>query len=365
MIGVLLFVLSVSASGLVVQTEYGPIQGVQQDGANMWLGKTDSSSDVVAFAVVGFKFYFYFLPFLFLAGVPFASAGRFELPQAPSKWTAPLNTTRFSAGCPQHCLLYNQTCPRQQSEHCLQLNVYVPEGVSAPLPVILYLPGGDFLQGSAMDEQFYSPAFAVHSNCVIVTTNYRLGALGFLQFENSQISPNLGLEDQLFAMQWVQRNIAQFGGNASQVTLMGQSAGATSIGFHLTNNQSDGLFHAAISESNPIGVPLKTLAEAQVEGEVFLKNLGCSDLQCVKNKSVAEILTAQVKCLFFLLHFFDCMYASFRMPPIGIFVFCIRCSSFTPGVRWWTSSRCSYCMKAKGSRFRCYTEPTPTKPMSL
>ena len=229
-------------------------------------------------------------------GIPYASAERWQLPTDVAPWSGVRPATNFSAGCPQNCLeLFKATCPQIQSEDCLGLNVFVPPSVdsSALLPAVLYLPGGDFKGGTAMSDEFYAAQLAVALQAVVVTANYRLGVLGFLQLSGESISENLAIEDQRMALRWVQKNALALGIDASQVTLMGQSAGASSVAFHLTQPGSQGLFHRAISESNPMANPMKSLDEAKKQGDVFEKMANCSDMQCLENLPLSELLAAQ------------------------------------------------------------------------
>ena len=135
-----------------------------------------------------------------------------------------------------------------------------------------------------------------HKDSIIVTTNYRLGALGFL-YSAAGFDGNFGFLDQVAAMKWVQANIASFGGNPQQVTLFGQSAGASSIACHLTAKTSAGLFHAAILESQPFSLFMKTKKDWQPIADRFFTALGCgtNDAACVRNQSVPAILAAQEK----------------------------------------------------------------------
>ncbi len=181
----------------------------------------------------------------------------------------------------------------RQSEDCLQLNVFVPNNVTGPLPVVVFLPGGNFRQGAASTQLYDSRYWVRATPFVMVTVNYRLGALGWLVQDS--VPRNLGIRDQRLALQWVADNAAVFGGDATRITLMGQSAGATSIGYHLLSNRSAGLFHQVVSESNPLSLPLKNPADGRRFGDVFMKHLNCArgDVSCLRNASVANIIAAQ------------------------------------------------------------------------
>lgn len=125
--------------------------------------------------------------------------------------------------------------------------------------------------------------------------NYRLGALGFAASQGG-MTGNFGFFDQRMALQWVQQNIEFFGGDPKQVTIFGQSAGATSCVTHLMSKQSWGLYSRAIVQSSPLELPLKPWSDAIDLGARLAKKLKCSanDLVCLRSKTVDEILDAQV-----------------------------------------------------------------------
>lgn len=128
------------------------------------------------------------------------------------------------------------------TEDCLQLDVYTPENTDhhAKLPVIMFLHGGAYYYGS---KSHYDPEFLVTKNTVAVIINYRVGVLGFLCLNEVA---NLGLKDQVAALKWIKKNIAAFGGDPDNVTICGQSAGASSAAMHFLSPSSKGLFHKAI-----------------------------------------------------------------------------------------------------------------------
>lgn len=152
------------------------------------------------------------------------------------------------------------------SEDCLYLNVYTPLPGQKPLPVMVFIHGGHFDQGASGDFVLLSflhlgcilydgANFVTKGNVILVTLNYRLGALGWLV--TNDFGGNFGFQDQQLALNWVQKNIAFFGGDPNQVTLFGQSAGGTSIRGHLVAPSSGGLFHRAIIQSDPASLPMQ------------------------------------------------------------------------------------------------------------
>lgn len=148
--------------------------------------------------------------------------------------------------CPQLNILTNTYIPG--SEDCLFLNVYTPNvKPETPLPVLVHIHGGAYLFGSG-NVDLYGPDFFV-SEIVVVTLNYRLATLGFLSLGNCEVPGNAALKDQVAALKWVQKNIHVFGGDPAQVTIKGDTAGASSVGYHMVSPVSKGLFKRAIAAS--------------------------------------------------------------------------------------------------------------------
>jgi carboxylesterase type B len=240
-------------------------------------------------------------------GIPFAQPPvgslRWAHPLPKQPWRGVINATEFSNGCIQTCHLPPHVCPQNVSEDCLYLNIFAPRGgSSAPKPVMFFLAGGGFFQGAAGVVLYDGRFIANASDVIVVTANYRLGALGFFSYSNyngESLSGNFGLLDQVLALQWVQANIGAFGGDASNVVAFGQSAGAMSIGLHLINphlwaHGTTALFRGAIMESNPLGLPYKTCKEQEEWGGNFAEHLGCSDLACMMAASASEVRAAQL-----------------------------------------------------------------------
>jgi carboxylesterase type B len=207
-------------------------------------------------------------------GIAYATAGRWQAPQ-PAPWPPAhaLEAVAFGPICPQD----NPAQPT--AEDCLYLNVWAPEGAingARSLPVMLFIHGGAFAKGLGSSPLYDGSALA-QRGAVVVTFNYRLGALGFLSANalgSGEIGGNFGLMDQQAAMAWVQRNIAPFGGDPKRVTLFGESAGAMSVGLHTFDMPSSGpLFAAALMQSNPLGLQYLTPLEAERRGSAFLQAL--------------------------------------------------------------------------------------------
>ncbi|MCF8371539.1 MAG: carboxylesterase family protein [Bacteroidales bacterium] len=216
-------------------------------------------------------------------GIPFASPPvgdlRWKPTEPPSPWTVPILADSFPPKCPQKKYgLGDTTFTMEGQEDCLYLNVWTPD-TSAGLPVMVFIHGGGNQQGSASEVAagtylYQGKNLAGRGNVVVVTLQYRLGALGYLvhpglETENAQgISGNYGVIDQLMALQWIQNNIAHFGGNPSNVTIFGESAGGVNVGNLLTAPPASGLFHKAIIQS--AGPVINHYDTAKLEGIAFV-----------------------------------------------------------------------------------------------
>nr|AJP62549.1 carboxylesterase [Oxya chinensis] len=164
-------------------------------------------------------------------------------------------------------------------EDCLYLNVYTPQVPSrdgdnaVKLPVMVWLHGGGFVEGSGTAAA-HGPDFLVDSGVILVTVNYRLGVLGFLSTGDSVVPGNMGLKDQVAALQWVKDNIANFGGDPGNVILSGVSAGASSAFFHMMSPLSKGLFHRVIAMGGSPLNPWSFSETAKERSHRLAENLG-------------------------------------------------------------------------------------------
>jgi para-nitrobenzyl esterase len=220
---------------------------------------------------------------------------RWRAPQPAAHWTGVRTATQFGPHCPQYGSPFGLA---SMSENCLFLNVYAPAGSlrGSSLPVMVWIHGGDLTAGESND---YNPAGLVHDGVVVVTINYRLGALGFLAHpaltSRGGSSGNYGLMDQQAALRWVQQNIRQFGGNPGNVTIFGESAGGLSVLAQLVSPAAKGLFAKAIIESGSYSLLQPSLATAEASGEAFATKAGCASqtAACLRRLPVQTILDDQ------------------------------------------------------------------------
>ncbi|XP_065165660.1 esterase E4-like [Atheta coriaria] len=216
---------------------------------------------------------------------------RFQPPQAPEKWEGVYNATQDGPACPQPYL-------EPTSEDCLLLNVYTTKlnkGNDNPKrPVIVFFHGGDFTNKSGMST-ILGPHYLLDQDIVLVTANYRLGALGFLNTGDKEGTGNYGMKDQVEVLKWVKANIAAFGGDADEVTLAGHGAGAFSVSLHLVSPLSKGLFNKAIIMSGSAfgNVPISNNNLDVIQK--LAKHLSCpidstaNLIKCLRGKTVKEI----------------------------------------------------------------------------
>ena len=235
-------------------------------------------------------------------GLPPTDSLRFQPPR-PSDLVfasdSPLTATKCGNECPQ---LDRASGDFIGDEDCLYLNVFSSETVfdgESSLPVMVWVHGGGFQFGSASSE-VYGPERLLEEDVVLVTVNYRLGALGFLTSGDQEAPPNVGLLDQRLALGWVRNNIRAFGGDPDRVTLLGESAGAVSVMAHLASPGSQGLFHRAIAMSGVWGeAPFLHLSRPPAHySRALAARLGCQDLEdtkllltCLRSKDAKQIVT--------------------------------------------------------------------------
>jgi para-nitrobenzyl esterase len=264
-----------SAWARPVQIEAGAIEGVEQGAISTYMG------------------------------VPFAAPPvgilRWRAPQPVSPWKGTRKADSFAPACMQKGVSMPGEKPPATSEDCLYLNIWTPAKTPAErLPVMVWIHGGGYTNGSASMPLYWGDKLA-QRGIVVVTVAYRLGPLGFLAHPEltaesaRKSSGNYGLLDQIAALEWIQRNIAAFGGDRARVTIAGQSAGAMAVSMLMASPHAKGLFHRAIGQSGGLFEPLQIapqylLANAERDGQKYVSSLGADSIATLRKRPVAELL---------------------------------------------------------------------------
>ena len=241
-------------------------------------------------------------------GIPYADPPvgdlRWRPPQPMTPWDGVKESHQYGYSCPQPEMMapYGRNFGEQR-EDCLYLNIWTaamdPE---EKRPVMVWIHGGGFYQGSGSTESYDGAALAL-KGVILVTINYRLGPFGFLahpglsEESDRHISGNYGLLDQVAALQWIQDNIRAFGGDPERVLIFGESGGARSVCFLMATPLSKGLFSRAAVQSGslyrPIGhlkEPRQGLAALESQGESFARKLGCRNLAALRATCAEDVL---------------------------------------------------------------------------
>lgn len=235
--------------------------------------------------------------------VPYAApptkGRRFRLPEPLPAWTTPRDCTGEGAVPPQlpsRLAKVMGDYPMRQDEDCLHLDIWVPLEQAGKLPVFVFLHGGAFMTGGGSTPCYDGGALAANTGMIVVNISHRLGALGFLPIKG--IAPaNLGLHDQIAALRWVRAATVALGGDAGNITVAGQSAGAYSIALMMTMPGWRELFDRAVVMSAPLGLALPTVAAQEEVGADFLAALDISNTSELQEIPVERILAAQLKLL--------------------------------------------------------------------
>lgn len=225
-------------------------------------------------------------------GIDYARCERFAPAIPVESWEGTYDARDYGTVCPQRsCRLASVIGAEKGAvidENRLCLSVYAPEG-AVKLPVMVWIHGGAFLTGGSEEKRYSGERLVEAGNVVVVKISYRLGALGFLWMPDKGLA-NLGLEDQRTALQWVRRNIADYGGNPDDITVFGQSAGAFSIAALIASSDGDLPMRRAILQSSPFGMP-SSRERAERVTRKFLTTLGKDPYTA----SIDEILDAQAE----------------------------------------------------------------------
>ncbi|MBR5502596.1 MAG: carboxylesterase family protein [Oscillospiraceae bacterium] len=249
-------------------------------------------------------------------GIRYATAGRWEYPRQVTAWEGVYDATEYGACCWQPRSFYDEEKNEKKyfyynefrkgenyaySEDCLFLNIFAPDTAKEgdALPVIVYIHGGGFTGGCAHEKHFDGPVWPT-KGVIAVTVNYRLGPLGFaalpqLEAETEGFTGNYGLYDQLTAIKWVKENIAAFGGDGENITIMGQSAGAMSVQQLCLSPLCEGLFQRAVMSS---GGGISKVLSAKPAHTLYdnwlacMKNAGCETLEEFRALPVQQLFAA-------------------------------------------------------------------------
>ncbi|PCJ18856.1 MAG: carboxylesterase [Gammaproteobacteria bacterium] len=243
-------------------------------------------------------------------GIPYARPPvnnlRFAAPEPAEPWQGVLDATEFGPAAPQDKGMLMGL--KEISDDCLYLNIWSPTGNASASaekrPVMVWIHGGGYFIGSGSQELYKGQHLAVHGDVVVVNINYRLGVVGYgflssVLGHEETFSVNNGLLDQVTALQWVQDNIADYGGDPDNVTIFGESAGGMSVGALLGTPKAKGLFHKAIVQSGSAD-HVTSPASAQPIAQKFLDNMevsGPKDFYKLFECSIPELLVGQKACL--------------------------------------------------------------------
>ncbi|KAL1444367.1 hypothetical protein MTO96_007002 [Rhipicephalus appendiculatus] len=244
-------------------------------------------------------------------GIPFAQPPvgrlRFLAPQPAKPWEGVLDATSRRTACPQVLISNVMTGKIDYTEDCLHLNIWSPATRGEELaPVVVWVHGGGFTQGSASLDNYTGAALAAKTGLVVVSMNYRLGILGFLDANSPEAPGNMGLMDQTLALKWIQENIREFGGDPSRVTILGESAGGMSAHAHILSPMSRGLFQRAYMMSGTMQSPdfFDAAHESIRKGDTVATVVGCAGgdqslaskaeavIDCLRTKTADEIVLA-------------------------------------------------------------------------
>jgi para-nitrobenzyl esterase len=270
-----LAVTSTGTGGVVVVTVSGPVRGDSEGGVRVFRG--------IRFAE------------------PPVGALRFRPPVESTPWSEVRPALDFAPACPQLVTIDpGENNNSVQSEDCLAVNVWTPAPDTKKRAVMVFIHGGAFIEGSARNTGYDGAALAERGDVVVVSLQYRLGPFGFLELSeiagsNYAGSGNNGIRDQIAALRWVQQNIARFGGDPSNVTIFGESVGATSVGILLAIPEARGLFHRAILESNSAARVGHDLAKARELARQFLNVAGARSVDDLRRLSMSQLRSAEEK----------------------------------------------------------------------
>lgn len=278
----------------IVETKSGKVQGMQLEGLHVFKG----------------------IPF----AAPPVGDKRWLPPEPAPPWTGALKATSFGPTSSQPGMMgaagmvmppeweavmnaWGANTPSPQSEDCLYMNIWSPGLDEAKRPVMFWIHGGGFNSGSGSGKIFHGDVLSKRGDVLVVSINYRLGALGFLnlnEITGGKIpsTGNEGLLDQVAGLEWVRDNITRFGGDPDNVTIFGESAGGMSVGSLLGLPSAKGLFHKAIPQSGAsnTGLPLETAVKVS---RLFVESLGLkpTDIEGLRSVSKEQVMNIQMELM--------------------------------------------------------------------
>jgi len=287
---------------------------------------TDTPTGVVRGRVMGDVAVYRGIPY----ALPPTGARRWAPPQAVPDWEGERDALAFGPACPQPASLPGNIYATElgtTDEDCLSLNVWAPENAE-DAPVFVWIHGGSLTTGAGSLDMYDGARLASEQGLVVVTINYRLGVLGYLAHpglsaESEQgISGNYGLMDQILALKWVKRNISAFGGDADNVTVAGESAGALSVVMLMTSPKANGLFDKAIAESAymvtmaSLKEPRNGLPSAEATGEALAQKMGADDVAALRAMPADKLVGLSRKAGYFPFPVIDGVYETGQMVEV-------------------------------------------------
>lgn len=267
---------STHSIGVVADTEFGAVRGTLDGSTNVWRG-------------------------IRYAAPPLGEL-RFRAPQPPPLAGAIVDATAFGSQSPQpRSSVFSRPAAGRMHEDCLTVNVWSPSGGTSRKPVLFWIHGGDNLQGAANVRPFSGRSLAENGDVVVVSVTYRLGIPGFIDFSSfatrqQPFDSNLAVRDVIAALEWVQSNIAQFGGDPSRVTIGGESSGGSIVTTLLGVPTAAGLFHRAIAQSPP-AVTAHSAADAANTARTVLAMLRVhpTDIHLLREKRSDALVAAAAR----------------------------------------------------------------------
>ncbi len=238
-------------------------------------------------------------------GIPYAKPPigklRWKEPMKPEVGDDVFEALDFGRSCVQPI---NELAPAslgEQGEDCLNLNIWTRNISTEKKPVMVYIHGGSYIGSGASDPWYYGDNFVKRHDIVFVTIDYRCNVLGFMDLEEIggreyKDSKNLGIIDQICALEWIKENIPYFGGDPDNVTVFGESAGGISVSLLLTMPRAKGLFHKAIVESGTLNMH-KSLQKSREQAKDFLKHAGANTIEELLLLSQDEIRDACINLM--------------------------------------------------------------------